>query len=30
LTQEIETLFNFIDESSYGRHGRGRDRRKAA
>jgi UDP-N-acetylglucosamine acyltransferase len=30
LTPEIETLFRFIDESSLGRHGRGRDRRRAA
>lgn len=30
LTPEIETLFQFIDESSLGRHGRGRDRRRAA
>ena len=30
LVPELETLFEFIDESQLGRHGRGRDRRKAA
>ena len=30
LMPELETLFAFIDNSSVGRHGRGRDRRSAA
>jgi UDP-N-acetylglucosamine acyltransferase len=30
LAPELETLFTFIDDSQLGRHGRGRDRRKAA
>jgi UDP-N-acetylglucosamine acyltransferase len=30
LTPEIEILFQFIDESSLGRHGRAFDRRRAA
>jgi UDP-N-acetylglucosamine acyltransferase len=30
LTPEIDVLFQFIDDSSLGRHGRARDRRRAA
>ncbi len=30
LAPELEVLFEFIDSSTLGRHGRGRDRRKAA
>lgn len=30
LIPELQTLFGFIDNSNLGRHGRGRDRRKAA
>ncbi len=30
LIPELEVLFEFIDSSNVGRHGRGRDRRKAA
>jgi UDP-N-acetylglucosamine acyltransferase len=30
LTPELQTLFEFIQDSQGGRHGRGRDRRKAA
>ncbi len=30
LSEELQVLFDFIDYAQFGRHGRGRDRRKAA
>jgi hypothetical protein len=30
LIPELQVLFDFIQDSQCGRHGRGRDRRKAA